>query len=166
MGQPQKHFIIVAGEASGDVHAAHLVDELKKLDPSLTFSGVGGPRLQASGVELYKDISSLAVVGFVEVLKNYGKIRRIFNLILKKSIRSTLKRSSLSIIPDLIYDWPKKSKSAMSRSSIISVPRSGHGKPTASNKSRNMWTKCWSCSALSRIFTPGATSGWILSGIL
>lgn len=84
MGQPQKHFIIVAGEASGDVHAAHLVDELKKLDPSLTFSGVGGPRLQASGVELYKDISSLAVVGFVEVIKHYGAIRGIFNLILQK----------------------------------------------------------------------------------
>ncbi len=84
MGQPQKHLVIVAGEASGDIHAAHLVDELKKLDPSLTFSGVGGPRLQASGVALYKDISSLAVVGFVEVLKNYGKIRRIFDLILKK----------------------------------------------------------------------------------
>ncbi|MBI3617497.1 MAG: lipid-A-disaccharide synthase [Candidatus Omnitrophica bacterium] len=84
MGQPQKHFIIVAGEASGDVHAAHLVDELKKLDPSLTFSGIGGPRLQASGVELYKDISSLAVVGFVEVIKHYGAIRGIFNLILQR----------------------------------------------------------------------------------
>ena len=84
MGQPQKHFLIVAGEASGDVHAAHLVDELKKIDPALTFSGVGGPRLRASGVELYKDISSLAVVGFVEVLKHYREIRGIFNLILKK----------------------------------------------------------------------------------
>lgn len=84
MGQPQKHLIIIAGEASGDIHAAHLVDELKKLDPSLTFSGIGGPRLQASGVELYKDISSLAVVGFVEVIKHYGKIRSVFDLILKK----------------------------------------------------------------------------------
>ena len=84
MGQPQKHFLIVAGEASGDVHAAHLVDEFKKIDPALTFSGVGGPRLRASGVELYKDISSLAVVGFVEVLKHYREIRGIFNLILKK----------------------------------------------------------------------------------
>ena len=84
MGQPQKHFIIVAGEASGDIHAAHLVDELKRIDSSLTFSGVGGPRLQASGVELYKDISSLAVVGFIEVIKHYGKIRHVFNLILEK----------------------------------------------------------------------------------
>ncbi len=84
MGQPQKHFLIVAGEASGDVHAAHLVDELKKIDPSLTFSGVGGPRLRASGVELYQDISSLAVVGFVEVLRHYGAIRGIFDLVLEK----------------------------------------------------------------------------------
>ena len=84
MGQPQKHFIIVAGEASGDVHAAHLVDELKKLDSSLTFSGVGGPRLRSSGVELYKDISSLAVVGFVEVIRHYKAIRGIFDLVLRK----------------------------------------------------------------------------------
>ncbi len=84
MGQSQKHFLIVAGEASGDVHAAHLVDELKKIDRTLTFSGVGGPRLQASGVALYKDISSLAVVGFVEVIKHYREIRDIFDLILQK----------------------------------------------------------------------------------
>ena len=84
MGQQKKHLVIVAGEASGDVHAAHLVDELKKLDPSLTFSGVGGPRLRSSGVELYKDISSLAVVGFVEVIRHYRAIRGIFDLVLQK----------------------------------------------------------------------------------
>lgn len=84
MGQPQKHFLIVAGEASGDVHAAHLVDELKKIDPALTFSGLGGARMCASCVELYHDMSSLAVVGFFEVLKHYREIREIFNLVLKK----------------------------------------------------------------------------------
>ncbi|MBI5416073.1 MAG: lipid-A-disaccharide synthase [Candidatus Omnitrophica bacterium] len=84
MGQPQKHFVIVAGEASGDLHAAHLVDELKRIDPALTFSGVGGARMRASGVELYHDMSSLAVVGFFEVLKHYREIREVFNLILKK----------------------------------------------------------------------------------
>ncbi|MBI5149232.1 MAG: lipid-A-disaccharide synthase, partial [Candidatus Omnitrophica bacterium] len=84
MGQTQKHFIIVAGEASGDLHAAHLVDELKRIDPGLTFSGVGGARMRASGVELYRDMSSLAVVGFLEVLKHYREIREVFNLVLKK----------------------------------------------------------------------------------
>jgi lipid-A-disaccharide synthase len=84
MEQPQKHFVIVAGEASGDLHAAHLVDELKRIDPALTFSGVGGTRMRASGVELYHDMSSLAVVGFFEVLKHYREIREVFNLILKK----------------------------------------------------------------------------------
>ena len=84
MGQPQKHFVIVAGEASGDQHAAHLVDELKKIDPALTFSGLGGARMRASGVEIYRDMSSLAVVGFFEVLKHYGEIREVFDLVLKK----------------------------------------------------------------------------------
>ncbi len=84
MGQPQRQFFIVAAEASGDAHAAHLVNELKQIDPCLKFSGLGGSCLRANGVELYYDMSALAVVGFIEVLKHYGEIRRVFQLIIKK----------------------------------------------------------------------------------
>ncbi len=84
MGSPPKHLILVAGEASGDLHAAHLVAALHRLDPSITFSGLGGPKMRAAGVHLYHDLTKWAVVGFWEVLKHYRKIRKAFYLILQK----------------------------------------------------------------------------------
>src|SRR3990167_9384514 len=85
MGESKKHLILVAGEASGDMHAAHLVKELKHLDPSLAFSGLGGPQMQENGVEIYKDLTRMAVVGFIEVLQHYREIREAFHLILTKA---------------------------------------------------------------------------------
>lgn len=79
--------IVVAGEASGDLHAAHLVKELKKLNSGLTFSGVGGGHMRAEGVTLYEDIRKLAVVGFVEVLKHFTDIKKIFYRILEEAER-------------------------------------------------------------------------------
>ena len=75
-------FIIVAGEASGDMHAAHLVREIKARCPAAVFSGLGGPRMAEEGVELLTDLTRLAVVGFVEVLKHYREIRKIFHALL------------------------------------------------------------------------------------
>ncbi|MFA5059774.1 MAG: lipid-A-disaccharide synthase [Candidatus Omnitrophota bacterium] len=84
MDSKEKHILIIAGEASGDMHAASLVDEIKLLDPSIIFSGVGGGKMRASGVKLFADITDLAVVGFVEVLKHFSEIKKIFNLVLAK----------------------------------------------------------------------------------
>ncbi len=84
MGSPSKHLVIVAGEASGDLHASHLVEAIKRLDPSITFSGLGGPKMKAGGVDLYQDLTKMAVVGFWEVLKHYKDIKRAFRLILEK----------------------------------------------------------------------------------
>lgn len=81
---PEKHIIIIAGEASGDMHAARLVKALKAMDPGLTFSGLGGQSIRQSGVELYKDMTQIAVIGFVEVLKHYAEFKKIFRLILDK----------------------------------------------------------------------------------
>lgn len=88
MNPSPKHFIIIAGEASGDMHAAHLVTEIKKLNPNITFSGLGGQNMQQAGVELYTDMTRLAVIGFIEVIKHYSEIKKIFNLTLKK-VRDT-----------------------------------------------------------------------------
>src|SRR3989338_3706022 len=79
-----KHIFLVAGEASGDLHASHLAEELRTLNPSLSFSGVGGPLMQKAGVELYEDLTKIAVVGFVEVLKHFLEFRRFFHLVLDK----------------------------------------------------------------------------------
>lgn len=77
--EKKKNILIVAGEASGDIHAARLVNEITLLNPKVSFFGLGGQRLKTAGVELYYDIVKLAVVGIWEVVKNYPKFRRIFN---------------------------------------------------------------------------------------
>lgn len=84
MEKSQKHIIIVAGEPSGDMHAAHLVEKIKKLDPSIKFSGLGGPQMQGAGVKLYGDLTKYATIGFVEFLKHFINIKRLFHCVIKK----------------------------------------------------------------------------------
>ncbi len=79
-----KHIIIIAGETSGDIHASNLVKSIKQLDPSVSFSGLGGPRMKKAGVNIYYDMTHIAVVGFFEVIRHIIKFKKIFNLILKK----------------------------------------------------------------------------------
>lgn len=73
-----KKIMISAGEASGDINGAQLVRAIKELCPSADIQGIGGGRMEASGVRVLYDISELAAVGFSEVLRNFGKIRRVF----------------------------------------------------------------------------------------
>ncbi|RQW77159.1 MAG: lipid-A-disaccharide synthase, partial [Geobacter sp.] len=80
--------MIVAGEASGDLHEANLVKEAKRLDPALDFFGIGGPRMLEAGVEIVVDSSQMAVVGLIEVISHFNVISRAY-LALKKIIRST-----------------------------------------------------------------------------
>lgn len=60
--------MVLAGEASGDEHAAQVVAALKERRPNLRFVGLGGPALEAQGVELLAGLDDLAVMGFAEVL--------------------------------------------------------------------------------------------------
>ena len=71
--------VIVAGEASGDAHAARLVNELKKFDDTIRFRGMGGDHLRDAGVDVFIDMAEIAVVGFVEVLKKYSLIKAELN---------------------------------------------------------------------------------------
>lgn len=70
--------LIVAGEASGDRHAADLVTALKTKSPDLDFVGIGGDRMKAAGVRLLYHVSQLAILGFVEVIKHFPLIRTVF----------------------------------------------------------------------------------------
>jgi lipid-A-disaccharide synthase len=87
-----KTFMLIAGEASGDLLAAELVSALREqsaiLHPSSSpiFFGAGGPKMAAAGVELAFDMTQHAVVGFTDVLKNILKFRRLFNHLLALAI--------------------------------------------------------------------------------
>ncbi|HAJ57686.1 MAG TPA: lipid-A-disaccharide synthase [Candidatus Omnitrophica bacterium] len=74
----EKKILIVAGEASGDIHAANLVGQLKKIHPKMHFFGLGGKNMLTAGVDIDFDLTSLAVVGFLEILKHYPLFKKIF----------------------------------------------------------------------------------------
>ncbi len=67
--------MIIAGEASGDLHGAALVKAMRKINPDLYFSGIGGEKLRDAGVHLLADASTLSVVGITEV---FSKLPGIF----------------------------------------------------------------------------------------
>ena len=77
--QAAKNVVIVAGEASGDAHAARLITELKKLDKTISVRGMGGDNLRKAGVDIFIDMAELAVVGIVEVLVKYNLIKAELN---------------------------------------------------------------------------------------
>ena len=93
-----KYFFLV-GEASGDLHAAPLIEAIKQRDPDASFSGFGGDRMAAAGCTLYRHIRDLAFMGFVAVLKNISTIRRNFAI---------AKQSLLEAQPDvlILVDYP------------------------------------------------------------
>src|SRR5205809_1340172 len=70
---------IIAGEASGDLHASEVVRELKVLDPSLETFGIGGDLLAAEGMRLLHHAREMGIVGLFNVLRNYPMFRRIFD---------------------------------------------------------------------------------------
>jgi lipid-A-disaccharide synthase len=87
-----KLFMLIAGEASGDLLAAELVSALRgqlfALDArsSPQFFGAGGSKVAAAGVELAFDLTRHSVIGISDVLKNYFKFRRLFNQLLALAI--------------------------------------------------------------------------------
>lgn len=80
----RKNIVIVAGEASGDLHASHLINELKILDPSISISGMGGTKMKSAGADVFIDATELAVVGLVEVLAKYSIIKDALNKLKKR----------------------------------------------------------------------------------
>lgn len=68
-------YYIIAGEASGDMHAANLMKEISKEDGNASFRCHGGDLMQEAGGEIIRHYKHTAVMGFVNVLKNLGKIK-------------------------------------------------------------------------------------------
>ena len=78
-GESPPDVLVIAGEASGDEHAARLVRALRARRPGIRVAALGGPALHAAGATLLFDLTAHAVVGLVEVLKNYGFFKSLFN---------------------------------------------------------------------------------------
>ena len=95
----ERHVLIVAGEASGDLHGARLVRAIRSLDPGITVSGIGGRMMEEAGVEIMVPSSEMAVVGLTEV---FSRLYFIFRA------SQRLKRQLRSSRPDLLIliDYP------------------------------------------------------------
>ena len=77
-------YYIIAGEASGDVHAANLIKSIKSTTPDAEFRGWGGDKMANEGCEITKHYNELAFMGFWEVLTHLNKILRNFSICKKE----------------------------------------------------------------------------------
>ncbi|MBU2262104.1 MAG: lipid-A-disaccharide synthase [Proteobacteria bacterium] len=91
--------MIVAGEASGDLHGGNLVRAMRGIEPDLSFYGVGGERMRTAGVRLLADAADMAVVGLTEAVSKLWTILRAMR---------RLKDSLTGERPDLVIliDYP------------------------------------------------------------
>ncbi|MBA3648391.1 MAG: lipid-A-disaccharide synthase [Chitinophagales bacterium] len=90
---------IIAGEASGDLHASNLVKQIRLINPQVQFRGFGGDLMQNQGVHLTKHYSETAFMGFFEVLTHLNKIMGFIEL---------CKKDIISWKPDalILVDYP------------------------------------------------------------
>ncbi len=103
---------MVAGEASGDLLASHLMAALKKRHPDAVFFGIGGPRMQGLGFDSWWPMASLSVMGYWDALKHYREIAGI-----RRRLRSRLLAERPDIFigvdaPDFNLGLEKNLKSA------------------------------------------------------
>jgi lipid-A-disaccharide synthase len=89
-----REIFFLAGEPSGDARGAELIRALRGLDPSLSFTGMGGPQMKAEGMDVLEDLSGLAVVGIIEVLKHY----RFFRQIMASLLREVSQRKPVAVV--------------------------------------------------------------------
>ena len=94
-----KTYFLIAGEASGDLHASRLREAIKRHEPEARFVGLGGDKMRNAGCELVQDYREMAFMGVLAVLKNLGKVKRNFEI---------AKTSILTEKPDvlILIDYP------------------------------------------------------------
>ncbi|MCP3925602.1 MAG: lipid-A-disaccharide synthase [Desulfobacterales bacterium] len=106
--------MILTGEASGDVHGAHLIKELRKKDDSLDIFGIGGENLEREGVEIIFNSSLLAVIGIVEVLAKLPTVLKALS-VAKKALKERK--------PDLLIliDYPEFNLNVAKRAKKLGI---------------------------------------------
>jgi lipid-A-disaccharide synthase len=95
-----EELLIVAGEASGDLHGARLLAELRRLLPGVRAFGMGGGELRAAGLEAVADSAEVAVVGIFEVARVLPRIRQVFAALLAEVDRRRPRAALLIDFPD------------------------------------------------------------------
>ena len=95
--------LISAGEASGEMYGAQLIEALRRRDPQLEFFGVGGDRMRAAGCDTVVDAKDLSVVGITEILSHLPKIYGLFQHLIKEADK---RKPDLAIVIDSpAFNW-------------------------------------------------------------
>ena len=112
---PRFCIALVAGETSGDQHAARLVSAMQQKDPNLFFCGIGGPALKQAGVRIVTDAAGLSVVGITEV---FARLPAIFHGL------AVMKKLLKSLRPDLLIliDFPDFNLHVAAAAKKIGIP--------------------------------------------
>ncbi len=92
--------LMVAGEASGDLHGSRLLSELRELAPGLRPFGLGGDELQAAGLESFGHSAEIAVVGITEAVRILGRARKIYERLLEEVDRRRPRAAVLIDFPE------------------------------------------------------------------
>ncbi len=79
----KQKFFLIAGESSGDIHAAQMVTAYKKKEPDAEFTCIGGPALEAVGANILIPNSKLAVVGLFEIITHSKEIISAYKQVVK-----------------------------------------------------------------------------------
>jgi lipid-A-disaccharide synthase len=97
---PEKNdILIVAGEASADLHGARVVEAIRRLDPAVKVRAMGGDHLRRTGAEILVDSSRLAVVGITEVLGRLGALLRAY-----RSLKRVIRARKIGLV--VLIDFP------------------------------------------------------------
>jgi len=106
---------VVAGEASGDLHASEVIRELKRIDPSLEAFGIGGDLLARQGMRILHHARDMGIVGLFNVLKHLGMFNRVFRELVE---RITAER------PDavLLVDFPDFNLRVARKAKALGIP--------------------------------------------
>ncbi|MBB5346481.1 lipid-A-disaccharide synthase [Desulfoprunum benzoelyticum] len=107
--------MIVAGEASGDLHAANLLRAMQRQDSSLAFCGMGGNELAAAGMEILFDAAKVSVVGLTEVFSHLGDI-----IAAQSTLRRRLQRRPPALL--IIVDLPDFNLWLAKKAKVLGIP--------------------------------------------
>jgi lipid-A-disaccharide synthase len=107
--------LLVAGEASGDLHGADLVTALRRADPTIDVWGVGGDRLHQAGMHILVDTAAVATMGFVETFGTLGRLLSTYR---------QLKRFMIEEQPALLVliDYPEFNLFLAKRAKALGIP--------------------------------------------
>jgi len=87
MSEPLK-FFLVAGEPSGDLHGGNLIHSIKNIEPNSSFMGHGGNAMRDAGMNIIEHSDSLAIMGFLEVVKHLPRMIKIMGETVKTISRA------------------------------------------------------------------------------